>query len=97
MQKFSSSPLQPFFHQWLYRPDILKINGSWKYNATSEELEGILGKRRAKKGMFEGDLIEGELEIGQVSGTIHEVLPVSKIVENLVKEFDEVHSQIKGL
>ncbi len=55
---------------------------------TKENLEELLGKRRAKKGMFEGDLIEGELEIGQIAGIIHEILPVDKIIEKINIEFE---------
>ena len=46
-----------------------------------------MGRARAKRGMFEGDLEEGELEIGQVSALIHEILPVEKVFENLLREF----------
>ena len=55
--------------------------------ASKEELQAILGRARAKKGMFEGDLQEGELEIGQVSSLLNEILPAGKIVENVWKEF----------
>lgn len=55
--------------------------------ASKDELQAILGRARAKKGMFEGDLQEGELEIGQVSSLLTEILPAGKIVENVWKEF----------
>lgn len=55
---------------------------------TKEDLENLLGKRRAKRGMFEGDLIEGELEIGQIAGIIHDIQPVSVIFENIISEFE---------
>jgi enoyl-[acyl-carrier protein] reductase II len=55
---------------------------------TPEDLKQLLGRARAKKGMFEGDLIEGELEIGQIAGLIHEILPAGTIVENMVTEFE---------
>lgn len=55
---------------------------------SKEDLEALLGKRRAKRGMFEGDLVEGELEIGQIAGLIHEVKPVREIFEMLLKEFE---------
>lgn len=55
--------------------------------ASKDELQAILGRARAKKGMFEGDLQEGELEIGQVSSLLNEILPAGKIVENVWKEF----------
>lgn len=55
---------------------------------SKEDLENLLGKRRAKRGMFEGDLIEGELEIGQIAGLIHEIKPVKDIVEEVMSEFE---------
>ncbi|MBK6282632.1 MAG: nitronate monooxygenase [Draconibacterium sp.] len=62
--------------------------------ATPEELRDLLGKGRAKKGMFEGDLENGELEIGQVSAQIKEVLPVNRIMENLISEFQVAKREI---
>lgn len=55
--------------------------------ASAEELKELLGKGRAKKGMFLGDLDEGELEIGQVSALIDEVKPVKKIMDDLLSEY----------
>jgi enoyl-[acyl-carrier protein] reductase II len=55
--------------------------------ATPEELHTLLGRARAKKGMFEGDLAEGELEIGQVSALLDGILPAGEIVKNVWKEF----------
>jgi enoyl-[acyl-carrier protein] reductase II len=52
-----------------------------------DDLKTLLGRGRAKKGMFEGDLIEGELEIGQISGIIHEIKPAADIVEEIISEF----------
>jgi enoyl-[acyl-carrier protein] reductase II len=60
----------------------------WK-GATSDELRTLLGRARAKNGMFEGDLENGELEIGQSSALINDILPAGKIVERLWKEFTE--------
>ena len=57
--------------------------------ATAEELNALLGRARAKKGMFEGDLAEGELEIGQVSALLHSILPAGDIVKNVWKEFTD--------
>jgi len=65
-----------------------------KRGASKEELTELLGRGRAKKGMFEGDIEEGELEIGQVSSIIHEILPVKKIMENLILEFKKTKAQI---
>lgn len=55
--------------------------------ATKEDLIQFLGRARAKRGMFEGDLDDGELEIGQIAGLIHEIQPVSKIFEDIITEF----------
>ncbi len=55
---------------------------------STEELKLLLGRARAKRGMFEGDLIEGELEIGQIAGLINDIKPVSKIMEDLIIEFE---------
>ncbi len=65
--------------------------------ATGEELLKLLGRGRAKKGMFEGDLSEGELEIGQVSAMIHDILPAAQIVNNLVKEYNQSITQLQPL
>jgi enoyl-[acyl-carrier protein] reductase II len=54
-----------------------------------EELKALLARGRAKKGMFEGDLEEGELEIGQVSALLNDILPAGTIVKNLWQEFNE--------
>lgn len=54
-----------------------------------EDLKTLLGRARAKRGMFEGDLVEGELEIGQVSGLIHEIKSVKDIIDDMVSEFEE--------
>lgn len=55
---------------------------------SKEELAALLGRARAKKGMFEGDLEEGELEIGQIAGLIHEILPVEKIIQQMMNDFE---------
>ena len=55
---------------------------------TPEELKTLLGRARAKRGMFEGDLVEGELEIGQIAGIIHDIKPVSEIIKNMILEFE---------
>lgn len=62
--------------------------------ATPEELQTILGRARAKKGMFEGDLEEGELEIGQVSALLKEIKPVKNIVEEILAEFEEAKREL---
>jgi enoyl-[acyl-carrier protein] reductase II len=57
--------------------------------ASPEELRNLLGRARAKRGMFEGDLEEGELEIGQVSANLDDILPAAEIVNNVWQEFQE--------
>lgn len=61
--------------------------------AGPEELKQVLGRARAKRGMFEGDLEAGELEIGQVAAAIHEVLPAARIVDNVMREFAEARGR----
>lgn len=65
--------------------------------ASPEELAEILGRARAKKGMFEGDLKEGELEIGQISGYISEILPASIVIDQILHEFSASLNQIGNL
>jgi len=64
--------------------------------ATPEELKDLLGKGRAKKGIFEGDLAEGELEIGQVAASIKEIKPASDILSEIWNEYLEVKKKICG-
>ncbi len=69
----------------------------YKKGASVDELKALLGRARAKKGMFEGDLVEGELEIGQIAGLIHDIKPAAKIVEDIVKEFELAKDNICNL
>lgn len=62
--------------------------------ATAEELVQILGRARAKKGMFEGDLDEGELEIGQVASSVEKILPAAEIVTSIWEEFKNEQEKI---
>ena len=62
-----------------------------------DELRDLLGRARAKKGMFEGDLIEGELEIGQIAGLIHEIKSVDEIFEDILNEFENLKNGISSL
>lgn len=64
-----------------------RLESAYNQGADNEKLLELLGRGRAKKGMFEGDLIEGELEIGQISGLIHNILPAAAIVEEIIAEF----------
>jgi enoyl-[acyl-carrier protein] reductase II len=55
--------------------------------ATSEQIADLLGKGRSKRGMFEGELDEGELEIGQIAAIINEIKPAANVVEEIMQEF----------
>ena len=64
-----------------------EIQELYQKNPTREELKDLLGRARAKKGIFEGDLVNGELEIGQIAGIIHKIIPVKEILEEIVNDF----------
>ncbi len=62
--------------------------------ASKEDLISLLGKGRSKKGMFEGDVDEGELEIGQIAGIINEIKPVDEIIEEIIQEYEEAKKRV---
>ena len=64
---------------------------------TKEEIKELLGRARAKRGMFEGDLIEGELEIGQIAGLIHEIKSVAEIIKEIIAEFELAKKEASSL
>mgnify|MGYP000129680305 CR=1 FL=1 len=64
-----------------------QVADAYEKGANPEQLKELLGRGRAKKGMFEGDLVEGELEIGQISGLIHDIKPAADIVKAIWNEF----------
>lgn len=64
--------------------------------ASPEKLAEMLGRARAKKGMFEGDLEDGELEIGQISGYINEIKPAASIVKEIVLEYNQTLESLEG-
>jgi enoyl-[acyl-carrier protein] reductase II len=66
-------------------------------NPTKEELAKHLGRARAKRGMFEGDLEEGELEIGQIAGLIHEIKPAADIVVEIIEDFERAKKEMSML
>ncbi|MDC1162305.1 nitronate monooxygenase [Tenacibaculum sp.] len=69
-----------------------EIQELYKQQATIEEIKELLGRARAKRGIFEGDLEEGELEIGQVAGLIHKIKPAKLVLEEIIEEFNSVKS-----
>lgn len=72
------------------------IQQAEKRGASADSLIHLLGKGRAKKGIFEGDLDEGELEIGQVSSLIDHVLSVSEIIKELLDEYEKGRTEIQN-
>ena len=64
----------------------------YKTNPSKEQLTDLLGRARAKRGMFEGDLQDGELEIGQVAGLIHQIKPAAEIVSEIIEEFNMLNA-----
>lgn len=64
---------------------------------TKEELVALLGRARAKRGMFEGDLVEGELEIGQIAGLIHEIKSAEEIVLEMMTDYNAARKEIVDL
>ncbi|WP_417214539.1 NAD(P)H-dependent flavin oxidoreductase [Bizionia sp.] len=71
-----------------------EIQELYKSSPSPEQLKELLGRARAKRGMFEGDLKDGELEIGQIAGLIHDIKPVAEIVRDMLKEFDLAKQEV---
>jgi enoyl-[acyl-carrier protein] reductase II len=74
--------------------DLIKL---YSTNPSVDELKELLGRARAKKGMFEGDLVEGELEIGQIAGLIHDIKPAAQILNEMVAEFEASKKEVSQL
>lgn len=75
-------------------PFYQKINTLYKSGADIDELKKTLGRGRAKKGMFEGDLIEGELEIGQVSAQINSIISAADILKEFIESYNTTLSSL---
>ena len=69
----------------------------YKTAPTVEELKALLGRARAKRGMFEGDMVEGELEIGQIAGLIHDIKPAGQIVAEMMTEYEAAKAAVNQL
>lgn len=74
-----------------------EVQKAYAEGATTEELKMLLGRGRAKKGMFLGDLEDGELEIGQVSALIHDIKPAGEIIKDLMNEFYKRKEELSSL
>jgi enoyl-[acyl-carrier protein] reductase II len=71
-----------------------EVESLYSENPTIDQLKELLGRARAKKGMFEGDLDDGELEIGQIAGLIHEIKPAAEIVKEIISEYESVKKSL---
>lgn len=70
------------------------VKEAYANNSSKEDLHNLLGRGRAKKGMFEGDLVEGELEIGQVAGILDHLMSAEEIIKSLILEFNDAKNKI---
>lgn len=84
------SPVRLVKNEFYQRVAQAEVRG-----ASADELRDILGVRRSKRGIFEGDLSEGELEIGQIASLIRQVEPVTDIMQNIIKEFREAVGEVR--
>jgi len=71
-----------------------EVQELYQRKPTIEDLKELLGRARAKKGMFEGDLENGELEIGQVAGLIHNIKPAKEVLDQIIKEFNTIKADL---
>lgn len=85
------TPVRLIKNEFFQQVQQAELNG-----ASPEELKEILGRARAKRGMFEGNLTEGELEIGQIAGNINDIKPAAQIVKEIWDEFLEVRKSLLG-
>ena len=74
-----------------------QVQELYQQKASIEEMKGLLGRARAKKGMFEGDLVNGELEIGQIAGIIDEIKPAKVILDEIIDEFESAKRLVNSL
>ena len=74
-----------------------EVQELYQRKPTVEDLKELLGRARAKKGMFEGDLENGELEIGQIAGLIHEIKPAKQVLKDIIVEFEKVKISLSKL
>ncbi|MBT9189665.1 NAD(P)H-dependent flavin oxidoreductase [Zobellia russellii] len=73
------------------------VQNAYAKGASKEDLISLLGRARAKRGIFEGDMEEGELEIGQVASLIHDIKPAARIVEDMMAEFKMAKKGVASL
>ena len=73
-----------------------EVTQAYANGADKLQLIELLGRGRAKKGMFEGDLESGELEIGQISGLINDVKPLANVVDEIISEFEQARTELQS-
>lgn len=83
------SPTRMVKNEFYYQIKELEDKG-----ASAEELKALVGRGRTRKGIFEGDLIEGELEIGQVASSVSSIISAKQVVEEIITEFNEMANQL---
>jgi enoyl-[acyl-carrier protein] reductase II len=81
----------------LKNPFFEQVQVAYAAGSSTEELKNLLGRGRAKKGMFEGDLNEGELEIGQIAGSFEEILSAEQIIKEIVTQYNYTLTQQQAL
>jgi enoyl-[acyl-carrier protein] reductase II len=81
----------------LKNPFFEQVQAAYAAGSSTEELKNLLGRGRAKKGMFEGDLTEGELEIGQVASSFEEILSAEQIIKEIVAQYNHTLTQQQAL
>jgi len=86
------APVRALKNRWVDEVRVAESHG-----ASREELERVYGHSRSRRGILEGDLEDGELEMGQSSGLVHEILPAAEVVARLVAEFEEARTRIQSL
>ena len=74
-----------------------QVQELYQQKVSIEEMKGLLGRARAKKGMFEGDLVNGELEIGQIAGIIDEIKPAKVVLDEIIDEFESAKELVSSL
>jgi len=79
----------------LHNPFFEEVQQAYSRGASVDELAQLLGRGRAKKGMFEGDLEKGELEIGQISGLVNKVIPAAEVVNEIISEYELARKSIQ--
>jgi enoyl-[acyl-carrier protein] reductase II len=86
------APVRALKNRWVEEVRAAEARG-----ATREDLERVYGHHRSRLGILEGDVDQGELEMGQSSGVIHEILPAAEVVRRFVQEFEAGRARIQSL